>query len=60
MATKCVKDRCYSPVACGGFGYCRELNMLPERFTRARILELLLRAGVPLDEATRITRELGR
>lgn len=23
---KCIKDRCYSPVACGGFGYCRELN----------------------------------
>lgn len=24
----CLNDRCYSPVACGGFGYCRELNML--------------------------------
>ena len=24
---KCIKDRCYSPVACGGFGYCREMNM---------------------------------
>lgn len=23
---KCTKDRCYSPVACGGWGYCRELN----------------------------------
>ncbi len=24
---KCIKDRCWSPVACTGFGYCRELNM---------------------------------
>jgi hypothetical protein len=23
---KCIKSRCYSPVACGGWGYCRELN----------------------------------
>lgn len=23
---KCIRDRCYSPVACGGFGYCRDLN----------------------------------
>lgn len=23
---KCLKQRCYSPVACGGFGYCREHN----------------------------------
>lgn len=23
---KCIKDQCRSPVACGGFGYCRELN----------------------------------
>lgn len=26
MAIKCQKDRCYSPVACGAFGYCRERN----------------------------------
>lgn len=25
---KCIKDRCYSPVACEGFGYCRELNFV--------------------------------
>lgn len=23
---KCLKDRCWSPVACGGFGYCRDRN----------------------------------
>lgn len=23
---KCQKGRCFSPVACGGFGYCRERN----------------------------------
>lgn len=23
----CIKDRCFSPIACGGFGYCREMNM---------------------------------
>lgn len=23
---KCLKSRCYSPTACGGFGYCRERN----------------------------------
>jgi DNA modification methylase len=23
----CKSGRCYSPVACEGFGYCRELNM---------------------------------
>lgn len=25
---KCLKDQCRSPVACGGFGYCRERNLL--------------------------------
>ena len=24
---RCQKDQCRSPVACGGFGYCRERNM---------------------------------
>jgi DNA modification methylase len=24
---KCKSGRCYSPLACDGFGYCRELNM---------------------------------
>lgn len=23
---KCIKNRCYSPMACGGFGYCRDRN----------------------------------
>lgn len=25
--TRCQKARCYSPVACEGWGYCRELNL---------------------------------
>lgn len=25
---KCLKYRCFSPGACGGFGYCRELNFV--------------------------------
>lgn len=24
--TPCLADRCWSPVACGGFGYCRQRN----------------------------------
>ncbi len=24
----CMKGRCRSPVACGGWGYCRERNIL--------------------------------
>lgn len=24
----CIKDQCRSPVACGGFGYCRDLNQV--------------------------------
>lgn len=24
----CLKDRCYSPLACQGFGYCRERNFI--------------------------------
>lgn len=23
----CLKDRCRSPIACGGWGYCRERNV---------------------------------
>ncbi len=23
----CLEERCWSPVACGAFGYCRERNM---------------------------------
>jgi len=22
----CISGRCYSPIACGGFGYCRDRN----------------------------------
>jgi hypothetical protein len=25
---QCQKERCYSPIACGAFGYCRELNFV--------------------------------
>lgn len=28
---KCIKGQCRSPVACGGWGYCRELNMTDTR-----------------------------
>lgn len=28
---RCCHGRCMSPLACGSFGYCRELNMQPER-----------------------------
>lgn len=24
--TDCIKERCHSPTACGGFGYCRARN----------------------------------
>ena len=30
MTIPCQKSRCFSPVACGGFGYCRELNFSDE------------------------------
>ena len=39
---KCIrKDFCRSPVACGGFGYCRERNEPPvnEHQIRARRAE---------------------
>jgi hypothetical protein len=29
----CTKQRCYSPVACEGFGYCREINFVWEEIT---------------------------
>lgn len=25
---RCLKERCLSPIACAGFGYCRERNDL--------------------------------
>lgn len=28
MELQCIKEQCRSPIACGGFGYCRELNFL--------------------------------
>jgi hypothetical protein len=30
-AFECLKDQCRSPVACGGWGYCREKNFDYER-----------------------------
>jgi DNA-binding GntR family transcriptional regulator len=27
MTSKCISEKCYSPVACEGFGYCRELHL---------------------------------
>lgn len=27
MSHFCLNEHCYSPVACGGFGYCREINI---------------------------------
>lgn len=30
---KCTNIRCYSPIACEGFGYCRNLN-IPFKVTR--------------------------
>lgn len=32
---KCQKERCYSPVACNSFGYCRERNF---EFPDARLI----------------------
>ncbi len=32
----CLKDRCWSPGACSGWGYCRERNMLPPDDPKAR------------------------
>jgi site-specific DNA-methyltransferase (adenine-specific) len=39
---RCFSDRCYSPVACGGFGYCRELNMGNRKETLAEGVDLYL------------------
>ena len=27
----CIKDQCRAPLACSGWGYCREWNMLSAR-----------------------------
>ena len=45
---KCIKQRCYSPVACGGFGYCRDRNddgcpMTEAKITRLRSEEAMRR-----------------
>ena len=40
----CLADQCRSPLACNGFGYCREQNMLSAR---------------EYDEALRACRDLG-
>lgn len=41
---RCIKDRCRSPVACGGFGYCRERNV----------------EGLPTEKVAAAWRELDR
>ncbi len=30
MAERCLKNRCYSPIACEGWGYCRERNLITD------------------------------
>jgi hypothetical protein len=30
---KCIKDRCYSPIACGDLGSCRDLSQIVEAVT---------------------------
>jgi hypothetical protein len=30
MGETCLKRRCYSPIACEGWGYCRELNLITD------------------------------
>jgi hypothetical protein len=42
---KCVSGRCYSPVACAGFGYCRELNLSRSPFRRRRPSSRLSQTG---------------
>lgn len=32
----CIMDRCFSPMACGAFGYCRERHFLPDTDPRWR------------------------
>jgi hypothetical protein len=41
---KCIKSQCRSPVACGGWGYCRELNMADDTWTVEREYRALLEA----------------
>lgn len=40
----CLKDRCRSPVACGGWGYCRERNFIDD--------------GAPTDEQIKERRKI--
>ena len=42
---ECIKDRCYSPVACNGFGYCREKNFKPSHRLAWR--------DIPINQLTR-------
>ncbi len=37
---KCIDKRCYSPLACKGFGYCRERNHDGAATTEAKIQSL--------------------
>lgn len=32
MGLQCIKEQCWSPVACGGFGFCREVNLDPGKY----------------------------
>lgn len=42
MTIKCTKSRCWSPVACGAFGYCRGLNFI------RRLLPVVFIVGLAL------------
>jgi hypothetical protein len=48
----CLSGRCYSPIACGGFGYCREHNFVRTGLFRyvayERLAEHLARAWMPV------------
>lgn len=65
----CIGKRCYSPMACGGFGYCRNRNLdgvLPEPIRKItckvaavrKILDASLTPGETSDIVTiRMTKE---
>lgn len=31
---ECINECCWSPIACGGFGYCREIHFTEEYSSR--------------------------
>jgi len=44
----CKSERCRSPVACGGFGYCREYNWpRASENTRTGLFQYVRHADVP-------------